>query len=93
MEEKKYIELEAAISSLDELEKTSHHNSVLWPGHVEECREALRSIPAADVRPVITCRECKHWFENGTDYCSCDRDALLRERDFFCAAAEKREES
>ena len=55
--------------------------------------DAVATIPAADVRPVITCGECKHWFENGTDYCSCDRDALLRERDFFCAAWEKREES
>ena len=55
--------------------------------------KALESIPAADVRPVITCGKCKHWVENGTDYCSCDRDALLRERDFFCAAGEKREES
>ena len=55
--------------------------------------EGAKAIPAADVRPVITCGECKHWFENGTDYCSCDRDALLRERDFFCADGEKREES
>ena len=31
-----YIEREAAISGLDELERTSHHNSVLWPDHVEE---------------------------------------------------------
>lgn len=38
-----------------------------------------------DVRPVVNCGECKHWFDNGTDLCSCDRDALLRRRDFFCA--------
>lgn len=55
------------------------------------CRKAGCEVKA--VRPVVTCGECKHWFENGTDYCSCDRDALLRERDFFCAAGEKREES
>lgn len=48
-----YIEREAAISGLDELERTSYHNSVLWPDHVEECREALRSIPAANVQPVV----------------------------------------
>ena len=69
MAEKKYIELEAAISSLDELEKTSHHNSVLWPDHVEECREALRSIPATDVQPVRKGR----WEYNPGDnipYCS-----------------------
>lgn len=53
MTEKEYIEREAALSGLDELEKTSYHNSVLWPDHVEECREALRSIPAADVRTVV----------------------------------------
>ena len=61
--------------------------------NLNEMRERLKRIPAADVRPVVRCGECKHWFENGTDYCSCDRDALLRERDFFCAAGEKREES
>ena len=55
-----YISREAAISGLDELEKTSYHNSVLWPDHVEECRETLRYIPAADVRPVVRCRDCKH---------------------------------
>lgn len=48
-----YIEREKTISCLDELERTSRHNSVLWPDHVEECREALRSIPAANVRPNI----------------------------------------
>lgn len=50
-------------------------------GHLSAyVEEMIDSIPAADVRPVITCGKCKHWFENGTDYCSCDRDALLRER-------------
>lgn len=67
---------------------SSKHND----GLVEEVDAVFDDVPAADVRPVITCGECKHWVENGTDYCSCDRDALLRERDFFCAAGEKREE-
>jgi ribosomal protein S14 len=50
---KEYISREAAIGRLDELERTAHHNSVLRPDHVEECREALRDFPAADVRPVV----------------------------------------
>lgn len=37
----------------------------------------------------MTCKTCKHWFDNGTDLSSCDRDALLREADFFCAAWEE----
>jgi len=48
-----YIDREKAIERLVELEQESKHNSVLWPDHVEECREALRGIPAADVRPVV----------------------------------------
>lgn len=101
-----YIEREAAISSLDELEKTSYHNSVLWPDHVEECREALRSIPAADVRPVVLCWDCKHWekYDNtaGCGYCNKVKFEYgqigyvfkpIREPDFFCAAGEKREKS
>lgn len=48
-----YISREAAEERLNRLERESHHNSVLWPDHVEECREAIRDIPAADVRPVV----------------------------------------
>ena len=60
---------------------------------VTEVIDLLRMIPAADVRPVVTCGECKHWFEfPGQDFCSCDRDALLRHRDFWCAGGEPREE-
>ena len=80
---------EAVWRILNGMGYSQKHNDKL----VEEVDAVLEEYPAADVRPVITCGECKHWFENGTDYCSCDRDALLRERDFFCAAGEKREES
>lgn len=38
----------------------------------------------------MKCKTCKHWFDNGTYLCSCDRDALLREADFFCAAWEQK---
>ena len=52
-------------------------------------------IPAADVREVVTCIECKH---------SCDMPGGLRccygtcvdcyvDPEFFCAAGEKRKES
>ena len=44
-----YIKLDAAEERLNRLERESHHNSVLWPDHVDECREALREIEPADV--------------------------------------------
>ena len=91
-----YIEREAAIGSLlgwaEQLTETYGKNDE-YVKCLESAAYNIEQIPAADVRPVVTCGECKHWFENGSDYCSCDRDALLRERDFFCAAGEKREES
>lgn len=51
---------------------------------------AVLRVRASDAVPVVRCGECKHWFENGTDLCSCDRDALLRSRDFFCADGERK---
>lgn len=42
-------------------------------------------------RPVVRCGECEHWWDNGTDLCSCERDALLRRRDFFCADGERKD--
>lgn len=88
-----YIEREAAVSSLDELEKTSYHNSVLWPDHVEECREALRSIPAADVRSVVHCRDCYWWTKQEASIqgrCSCL--GIYPTGNWYCANGQKRKE-
>ena len=56
---------------------------------------AIDNIPAADVRLVVLCRDCKYWFNApaADGFNSCERDALIRHEDFFCAAGEKREES
>lgn len=45
----------------------------------------LNEIPAADVRPVVLCRDCKHRF----NYPIC----AYRGDDWFCGYGEKREES
>ena len=58
-----------------------------------EIMARLKAIPAADVKPVVRCRDCKNWTETqkipncGSCYC----DALLRWGNFYCAAGEKRE--
>jgi len=50
----------------------------------------VASFPASV--EIIRCGECKHWTESQTsaEYGSCDRDALLRWRDFFCADSERK---
>ena len=59
-------------------------------------KKAIKSIPAADVRPVVLCRDCK-WCHAG--YCE-KYDDLIPFRcankpweDWFCADGAKMEES
>ena len=49
-----YIEREAAIESLP----------VAWDSAIN----ALRNMPAADVVPVVRCKDCKYWQDNNDGY-------------------------
>lgn len=86
-----YISRKAAEERLDRLEREAYHNSVLWPDHVEECREAIREIPAADVVEVVRCKDCKHYNPEATEW-RCDIVAGLVEPydDDFCSYGERR---
>lgn len=53
----------------------------LMGGSLEDAYKTIEDIPAADVQPVVRCGECKYWY----DECCCSEDALLRDRNFFCA--------
>ena len=55
------------------------------------CEDAINSIPAADVRPVVLCRDCEH-----NNHCltqefvdDCGKIPLDRNT-FFCADGERR---
>ena len=59
--------------------------------------DAVEDFPAADVRPVVLCRDCRH--RDPEDH-KCDCGQLERagcvfpvDDDYFCAYGEKREES
>ena len=63
--------------------------------------DIIQNAPAADVRPVVFCRDCKHAHMTHDGLCKyCDMmaergedDALYLPGDWFCADGEKREES
>lgn len=64
---------------------------------VADCVRRLKDIPAADVRPVVFCKDCRH--RDPKDH-KCDCGQLERagcifpvDDDYFCAYGEKREES
>lgn len=48
-------------------------------------RAIVEAIPAADVRPVVLCRDCKHRDNVRNGAC------MARRPDWFCADCEKRE--
>jgi len=54
----------------------------------------LHSLPAADVRPVVRCRECRHWSEHPEGYlgvCSFISRNFVMENG-YCAWGERKEE-
>lgn len=53
-----YISREAALNAM--LEFAEFYSCEIH--NAEECViEYMNAIPAADVKPVVRCRECKHW--------------------------------
>jgi hypothetical protein len=75
----------------DTLENLKERKIVSYAELVSE----IAAIPAADVRPVVLCRDCKYSYDSVGGWC-CSHgicvDCIVRE-DFFCADGEKREES
>lgn len=65
-------------------------------GNYQSVKNYINSIPAADVRPVVLCRDCK-WCHAG--YCEKYDDLIpfgcanKPWEDWFCADGKKREES
>lgn len=89
MPEKEYIEREAAITTYKTFGHLNLHNAL----------EAFKEIPAADVRPVVYCRECKHYkpqkksarWENKANMCT--RSVTIKmPPDGFCSFGVKGEE-
>ena len=83
-----YIEREKAIDYLMEIIDRPNHPEWLW---TDEICDSLNTIPAADVRPVVTCADCEH-----NNHCltqefvdDCGKTPLDRNT-FFCADGERR---
>lgn len=98
-----YIEREAALQALCEAVHAKDGNipcrnqlvSCLWAGtRTQEYAEKILAIPAADVVPVVLCRDCKH---RDPEDKKCDCGGLEHAHmfpvsdDWFCADGEKRE--
>lgn len=85
-DEKKYIEQGAALdavfgqfcASSDETERA-----------LNAAIEEIRAIPAADVVPVVRCKDCKHYQHDAfLDHDWCDGRCVTP--DYFCADGERK---
>lgn len=60
MAEKKYIECEAAIFEVEEWHDM-YPDSDAAREALSLVKRAIRKLPAADVRPVVLCKDCVYW--------------------------------
>ena len=100
-----YIEREAAIAALDEFrlnETVSKYATVMQcraaRDAISRATKALESLPAADVEPVVRCRECKHhcWVQEpchgkSVHYCKLPHMRGIEIfKEFFCYYGERK---
>ncbi len=85
-----YIDRETAIDCLMAVLDKPHHAEFLY---TDEICGTLNSIPAADVRPVVLCKDCRH--RDPEDH-KCDSGEMERQGcpfkvadDYFCAYGER----
>lgn len=96
MDEKECIEREKAFNAILKLVPKVDGDGYCWVIR-GDAAIAIDSIPAADVRPVVRCEQCKYWKRLGnTSHFACTYVLgveFVRTADDFCSRGEKREES
>ena len=94
MEKKEYIEREAVMQKFADHVRRSNNSDFAPVPTWNQAVQIVEDFPAADVRPVVLCRDCK--YNN-----ACLTQAFVEEESrvpfdrntFFCADGVKREES
>lgn len=75
-----YISRDAAITAIGKPKVTP--GGVIFDALKKACQEEVRNLPAADVQPVVYCKDCKHRFNY--DICANRGD------NWFCGYGERR---
>ena len=82
-----YIDRESAIEAIMSEPPDAHYPQ--W------YTEKIKSIPAADVAPVVRCQDCKHAWIHPCGYVYCHRDGrnsyeMTFNLDSFCSYGERK---
>lgn len=61
----------------------------------DKAKQALASVPAADVAPVVRCKDCKYAYINSFSAASgvalCSASTKVMQQDDFCSYGERKE--
>lgn len=53
---------------------------------------AVKALPAADVTPIVRCKDCKYHYDCGAHFCDRLGMDCPDDSDFFCSYGERKEE-
>ena len=87
---KEYIEREDAVKHLKS--RTGQFIDDVgkgWNAGIEASISYIEGLPAADVAPVVRCRECIHKGKEGENIVFCDNFERDMMPDDFCSAGER----
>ena len=83
-----YISREAAIDAIWKPEVRP--NDLIFDALRRACEEEVKHIPAADVRPVVLCRDCRY-YNAGRDRMECSHMRFYNTQpDDYCSRGERR---
>lgn len=58
---------------------------------IESVLEYVEGLPAADVAPVVRCKDCKHHYDCGVHFCDRLGMDCPDDSDFFCSYGERKD--
>lgn len=83
-----YIRRDDFIQYLEKCKKGAAVTNLVWAAIMEIERD-VRDMPAADVAPVVRCKDCKYHYDCGVHFCNRLRMDCPDDSDFFCSYGER----
>lgn len=89
-----YIDRETAIKAVEKADYTAIADDA-DSCKADYLREIIERVPAADVVPVVRCKDCKHAYINSFSAASgvalCSSSAKVMQQDDFCSYGERKD--
>lgn len=83
-----YIDREALIAEFKRLKLGE--NSFIERVFADGVYAIIEPFPAADVAPVVRCKDCKYYYECGVNFCDRLGMDCPGDSDFFCSYGERK---